>query len=214
MGAASILLAVAYSAHEAGRAVMNPTLISAADDLINLDLHEVAKLVRQKRVSPPELAKACLARIEALNPILNAFITVTAESALEQARQAETELQRGIWRGPLHGIPIALKDLIDTANVRTTAGSALLKDRVPREDAVVVQRIRNAGAVFLGKLNMHEMAFGPTTRAMSFFGPVRNPWATERISGGPLLPVYVSPHSAQTRAAQFDSQRHSAALLV
>jgi aspartyl-tRNA(Asn)/glutamyl-tRNA(Gln) amidotransferase subunit A len=90
-----------------------------------------------------------------------------------------------MWRSPLHGIPIALKDLIDTAGVRTTAGSALFKDRVPREDAVVVQRLRESGAVLLGKLNMYEVAFGPTTtKATSFFGGVSNPWATERISGG------------------------------
>lgn len=180
IGATSLVPAMSYSAHPSGIGMVK----LSADDLANLDLHAASMLVRQKKVSPVELARACLARIEALNPILNAFITVTADSALPQARQAEAELQRGIWRGPLHGIPIALKDLIDTAGVRTTAGSALFKERVPHEDAVVVQRLRAGGAVLLGKLNMHEMAFGPTTRRTSFFGPVRNPWATERISGG------------------------------
>ena len=164
--------------------MLNSAAVAAADDLANLELHEAADLVRLKKVSPVQLAQACLARIDALNPRLNAFITVTAESALAQARQAEAELQRGMWRGPLHGIPIALKDLIDTAGVRTTAGSALFKDRVPREDAVVVRRLRESGAVFLGKLNMYEVAFGPTTKATSFFGRVSNPWAIEHISGG------------------------------
>lgn len=89
-----------------------------------------------------------------------------------------------MWRGPLHGIPIALKDLVDTAGVRTTGGSALFKDRVPREDAAVVQRLRDGGAVFLGKLNMYEVAFGPTTKETRFFGRVANPWAIEHISGG------------------------------
>jgi aspartyl-tRNA(Asn)/glutamyl-tRNA(Gln) amidotransferase subunit A len=184
MGAASVASGMGYAAHPIGIAMLNAAVVTAGDDLAKLDLHEAATLVRRKKVSPVQLAQTCLARIEALNPILNAFITVTANSALAQARQAEAELQRGMWRGPLHGIPIALKDLIDTAGVRTTAGSALFKDRVPREDAVVVQRLRDGGAVLLGKLNMHEVAFGPTTRATSFFGPVRNPWATERISGG------------------------------
>ena len=103
--------------------MLNAAAVTAADDLANLELHEAATLVRQKKVSPVQLTQACLARIEALNPRLNAFITVTAESALAQARQAEAELQRGMWRGPLHGIPIALKDLVDTAGVRTTAGA-------------------------------------------------------------------------------------------
>ena len=168
MGAASVARGIGYSARPVGIAMLNATAVTAADDLANLDLHEAATLVRQKKVSPVQLAQACLARIEALNPRLNAFITVTGESALAQARQAEAELQSGKWRGPLHGIPIALKDLIDTVGVRTTGGSALFKDRVPREDAVVVQRLRDGGAVFLGKLNMYEVAFGPTTQADKF----------------------------------------------
>ncbi len=157
---------------------------TAPDDITSLKIHEVAALVKQRRISPVEITRACLARIEALNPLLNAFIAVTAESALSEARRAESEIQRGQWRGPLHGIPIGLKDLIDTAGVRTTAASALFKDRVPQEDAPVVQRLREAGAVFLGKLNMHEFAFGPTTRTTSYFERVRNPWALEHISGG------------------------------
>ena len=156
----------------------------SATDLASLTLQEAATLLRQKKASPVELTRACLARIEALNPVLNAFITITSESALAQAREAEAELQRGMWRGPLHGIPVALKDLIDVAGVRTTAGSALFKDRVAAEDAVVVQRLRQKGAVLLGKLNMYEVAFGPSTKATSAFGRVANPWSTEHISGG------------------------------
>jgi aspartyl-tRNA(Asn)/glutamyl-tRNA(Gln) amidotransferase subunit A len=104
-------------------------------------------MLRRKAVSPVELVRAFLARIERLNPALNAFITVTAEQAFQQARQAETEIQRGHWRGPLHGIPLALKDLIDTAGIRTTAASALFKDRIPSEDAEVVRRLKTAGAL-------------------------------------------------------------------
>ena len=91
----------------------------------------LAEKLRAKAVSPVEVTQGCLERIERLNPALNAFITVTAESALQQARTAEAEIQRGQWRGPLHGVPIALKDLIDTAGVRTTAASALFENRVP-----------------------------------------------------------------------------------
>src|SRR5207253_4243621 len=122
-----------------------------------------------------EITRACLGRIDALNPLLNAFITVTAKSALAEARQAESEVQQGNWRGPLHGIPIALKDLFDTAGVRTTAASALFKDRIPTEDAEVVRRLKVAGAVSLGKLNMHEFAYGGSS-IIGHFGPSRNPW--------------------------------------
>ena len=122
-------------------------------------------------------------RIEQFNPALNAFITVTAEAALAQARTAEAEIQRGTWRGPLHGIPIALKDLFDTAGVKTTAGSALFKDRVPQEDAEVVRRLKTAGVVLLGKNNMHEFAYGGTS-LVSHFGVVHNPWDLSRIAGG------------------------------
>jgi aspartyl-tRNA(Asn)/glutamyl-tRNA(Gln) amidotransferase subunit A len=144
---------------------------------------ETSELLRQGAVSPVELTKDCLARIEKLNPKLNAFVTVTAESALEEARQAEAEIRRGDWRGPLHGIPLALKDLIDTAGVRTTAASLLFKDRVPREDAEVVRRLKAAGAVLLGKQNLHEFAYGGSSM-ISAFGEVRNAWNQEHIAGG------------------------------
>ncbi|MFZ0771646.1 MAG: amidase [Candidatus Sulfotelmatobacter sp.] len=144
---------------------------------------ELAPRLRRKEVSPLELTRACLDRIEKLNPALNAFITVTPESALAEARAAEIEISRGEWRGPLHGIPVALKDLIDTAGTRTTAASALYQDRVPTEDAEVVRRLREAGAVILGKNNLHECAYGGSS-LISFFGDVHNPWDTGHIAGG------------------------------
>jgi aspartyl-tRNA(Asn)/glutamyl-tRNA(Gln) amidotransferase subunit A len=143
----------------------------------------LAPRLRRKEVSPLELTRTCLDRIEKLNPMLNAFITVTAESALAEARAAETEISRGEWRGPLHGIPIALKDLIDTAGTRTTAASALYQDRVPTEDAEVVRRLRRAGAVILGKNNLHEFAYGGSS-LVSFFGDVPNPRMATHIAGG------------------------------
>lgn len=151
--------------------------------MIDLNISEAAELLRQKKISPVDLANACLDRIECLNPVLNAFITVTQESALAQARVAEEEIQRGQWRGPLHGIPIGLKDLIDTAGVRTTCGSALFADRVPTEDAFVVQRLKRAGAVLLGKQNLQEFAYGGTS-ASSHFGAVHNSWDSKHIAGG------------------------------
>ncbi len=148
-----------------------------------LGLSEASQLVRNKNVSPVELTHECLSRIERLNPKLNAFITVTADSALAEARQAEGEIQHDGWRGPLHGIPIALKDLVDTAGVRTTGGSGVFKDRVPTEDAEIVRRLKAAGAVFLGKLNLHEFAYGGSS-ASSYFGPVHNPWNLDYSPGG------------------------------
>lgn len=130
-----------------------------------------------------EITRECLRRIERLNPVLNAFITVMAESALAEARAAESAIARGEWRGPLHGIPIALKDLIDTAGVRTTSASALHEKRVPSEDAEVVRRLREAGAVIIGKNNLHEFAYGSSS-IVSHFGDVHNPWDLGRIAGG------------------------------
>jgi aspartyl-tRNA(Asn)/glutamyl-tRNA(Gln) amidotransferase subunit A len=153
------------------------------DDLAALSLWDAAELLRGRKVSPVELTNACLARIERLNPALNAFITVTADQALVDARAAESDIARGRRRGSLHGIPIALKDLFDTAGVKTTAASAVFADRVPSQDAEVVRRLKQAGAVLVGKLNMHEFAYGDTS-AQSHFGPVRNPWDRQRISGG------------------------------
>ncbi len=164
------------STHAAGfhRADGDPALLTLA---------EASDCVRTKSISPVELTQACLRRIERLNPVVNAFITVTAEAALRQARELEAEAQLGRWRSPLHGVPVALKDLIDTAGVPTTAASAIFADRVPSDDAEVVSRLKAAGAVILGKLNMQEFAYGDTS-AESHYGPVRNPWDSERVAGG------------------------------
>jgi aspartyl-tRNA(Asn)/glutamyl-tRNA(Gln) amidotransferase subunit A len=155
----------------------------SGESLTSLSLDEASELVRTRKASPVELTRACLARIEALDSKLNSFVTVTAESALAAARQAESEIGRGQWQGPLHGIPIALKDLVDTAGVRTTAGSRVFAERVPDEDAEIVRRLKAAGAVLVGKLNMHEFAYGAST-VVSAFGAVRNPWALEFSAGG------------------------------
>jgi aspartyl-tRNA(Asn)/glutamyl-tRNA(Gln) amidotransferase subunit A len=153
------------------------------NQLTGLTLSEAADAVRIKAVSPVELTRACLARIEQLNPKLNAFITVTAESALAEARAAEAEIHANRWRGPLHGIPVALKDLIDTAGVKTTAACALFQDRIPHQDAEVVRRLKAAGAVFLGKHNLHECAYGGSG-IISHYGVVPNPWDPALVAGG------------------------------
>jgi aspartyl-tRNA(Asn)/glutamyl-tRNA(Gln) amidotransferase subunit A len=139
--------------------------------------------IRAREISPAELTHDCLRRIEKLNPKLNAFITVLGDQALDDARRAEQEIFRGNYRGPLHGIPIGLKDIIDTAGTSTTAASALFKDRVPDEDAEVVRRLRAAGAIILGKQNLHEFAYGASC-LISAYGEVHNPWDVSRLAGG------------------------------
>ena len=152
-------------------------------DVTQLTLADASSLIQSRHLSPVALVKACLERIDRFNPRINAFITVLHESALEQARVAEAEIAKGKLLGPLHGIPIGVKDNIDTAGVRTTAGSGVFADRVPTVDAEAVTRLRAAGAIIIGKLNMHEFAQG-TTSAISHFGAVRNPWNTDYIAGG------------------------------
>jgi len=171
-----------------GAAVLGQLGCSPSDRLIvadpaKLDLRDAARAVRDRSLSPVDLTRACLERIDRIDPELNAFITVTAETALAEARSAEADISNGGWRGPLHGIPIALKDNVDTAGVRTTAASAVFADRIPVDDADVVLRLKAAGAVILGKLNMHEFAMG-TTSAISHYGPVRNPWNPLHVAGG------------------------------
>ena len=152
--------------------------------MANLDsIVALAPRIRRKEVSPVDLTRDCLDRIEKLNPALNAFITVTAEAAMAAARAAEAEIFRGEWRGPLHGIPVAIKDLIDTKGTLTTAASAMHQNRVPAEDADVVRRLRQAGAVTLGKNNLHEFAYGGSS-LVSFFGDMLNPWNEAHITGG------------------------------
>lgn len=158
-------------------------------DLAFASIEEIARLFRKRKLSPVELTEIMLARIDQLNPKLNSYITLTTELALAQAKKAETELfaprgRKGYRdRGPLHGIPISLKDNIYTAGIRATAGSKILKDFVPTEDAAVVGQLKNAGAVILGKTNMHEFAYGVTSNN-PHYGPVRNPWDLSRIPGG------------------------------
>ncbi len=144
---------------------------------------EAARRLRAREVSSAELLKDCLRRIAELNPKLNAFITVTEDNACAEAIHADQELARGLDRGPLHGVPIALKDVFLTRGVRTTAGSKLLADYVPDHDAAVVERLAAAGAVLVGKTNMHELAYGITS-ANPHYGVVRNPRDPARIPGG------------------------------
>ncbi len=148
-----------------------------------LTLAELAASLRDKRVSPVEVTHAYLERIDALNESLNAYITVTADQALAEACRCEQEMLRGDYLGPLHGVPVALKDLYDTAGVPTTAASKIYAQRVPDEDATSVARLRAAGAVIIGKTNLHEFAYGVTTDS-SYFGPTRNPWDVARVAGG------------------------------
>jgi len=158
-------------------------MISDSGDPTQLTLTELGAAFRARRLSPVEATRACLDRIARLDPELHAFITVTGELALDRARAAEAELAAGRDRGPLHGVPIALKDLIDTAGVRTTGGSRVFEDRVPAEDAEVARRLRDAGAVLLGKLNLHEFAYG-ASGMIGGFPIARNPRNPAHITGG------------------------------
>jgi aspartyl-tRNA(Asn)/glutamyl-tRNA(Gln) amidotransferase subunit A len=151
--------------------------------MTEMTIAQASELLRRKQISPVEITKSCLDRIERINPSINAFITIMHDSVLAQAREAEKEIMAGHWRGPMHGIPIGLKDLIDTAGVKTTCASALFAERVPKEDAEVVRRLKRAGAVLIGKQNLQEFAWGGTSSS-SYFGAVHNPWDLDRIAGG------------------------------
>ena len=150
---------------------------------VDWPISRLAQLISTRTLSPVELTEMYLRRIERMQPHLNAFITITPEQALSSAHKAEQELAQGIIRGPLHGIPITLKDLIDTAGIRTTAGSRVLADHRPSVDASVARKLAEAGAILLGKTNLHEFAFG-TTSVNAHYGAVRNPWNTDLIAGG------------------------------
>jgi len=157
-------------------------------DLSHLTLAEASDLLLRREISSHELAQATLKRIERLDPLLNSYITVTEETALRQARQADAALQaaergQATLIGPLLGVPIGLKDLYETAGIRTTMGSTFFRENVPQEDAFVVQRLYEGGAVLVGKHNMHEIALG-VTNVNPHYGPCRNPWNRARVTGG------------------------------
>jgi len=153
------------------------------EDLTFLDIRSAAKLIEKRELSPVELTAAYLGKIEAYDPLINSYISVSADQALTEAQEAEAEIYQHGPRSVLHGIPIALKDLYETADIATTAGSCFFAHHIPLQDACTVDRLRSAGAVFLGKLNMHEIALG-VTNVNPHYGACRNPWDLERISGG------------------------------
>ncbi len=157
--------------------------MATASELIALDVASLSSKIRSREVSPVEVTEAYLGRIEELDAKLRTYITVTADLARAAAKAAETEIRAGKWRGPFHGIPVAVKDLLYTKGIRTTGGSKILADFVPDHDATVWKRLAEAGAVLLGKLNLHEFAYGVTS-ANPHWGAVRNPYDPERIPGG------------------------------
>lgn len=152
-------------------------------DLCDLSVHDLGGRIRRRDISPVEVVEAHLRRIEAVNPRLSAFFTVTGDRALDEARRAETEIAAGRWRGPLHGVPYGAKDIIETAGILTTHGSSFFRDHVPAEDAEGIVRLRRAGAILLGKTLTHEFASAATT-VNPHYGTARNPWKLDRITGG------------------------------
>ena len=174
-----------------GRAVGSPpagprrgATLMADTALLKLTIAELASKIKGKKgVSPVELTEAALAQADRLQPTLNAFITILHEQARRQAREQEAALMRGQYRGPLHGIPIGIKDNIATAGIRTTVGSKVLADHVPQEDAYVVSRCKEAGAIIIGKENLEEFAAGSTSNNLHY-GAVHNPWNLDHIPGG------------------------------
>ncbi len=171
------------------------------EEFIDLTITEAADLIHRRQISPVELTQAFVDRVGRLDVKINSFITVMADQALQRAQKAESELQRGETPdgrplGRLHGIPLAVKDLFETVGVRTTAGSKFFADYVPRSDAAVVAKLYDAGAIVLGKTNLHEIALGLTT-VNPHYGACRNPWALDRVPGGS------SGGSAAALAARF-----------
>lgn len=156
---------------------MNP------EKICYLGAGELSRLIQKREISPVEIVKAHLNRIESLEPILNSFITLLADQAMEAARKAEKEIQAGRYRGPLHGIPLGLKDLFYTKGIRTTSGSKIFDTFIPNVDGTVVTKLKEAGTILLGKLNMHPFAYGPTGENQEY-GHMHNPWNPELITGG------------------------------
>jgi aspartyl-tRNA(Asn)/glutamyl-tRNA(Gln) amidotransferase subunit A len=152
-------------------------------ELISRPISELAPLLRKRAISPVELFDATLQRIHRLQPKLNSFITITDEEGRQAAIRAEDEILHGHYRGPLHGIPISIKDLFATRGVRTTAGSKILGNWIPEHDATAVAKLHEAGMVMIGKAHMHEFAYG-VTNDNPHYGPARNPWDQARVPGG------------------------------
>ncbi|MBI4298069.1 MAG: amidase [Chloroflexi bacterium] len=152
-------------------------------DLYLLPIAEVARLIQGRKLSPVELVSAYLDRIDAVDKEVNAYITLMREAALSVAAEAEKAISRGEYKGPLHGVPVGLKDLFSIKGIRTTAGTEVMADLVPTEDCTVALKLKDAGAIILGKLNMTELAYDPTGENIHY-GDVRNPWSLERMSGG------------------------------
>src|SRR2546427_5395072 len=184
--------------------------------LLRLSLAEAADRIRRRALSPVGLIEAVLAQIDALNPALNAFTTlVPREQVLAGARAAEREIAAGHHRGVLHGIPVSVKDLIDTAGLRTTYGSGMFRDHVPTRDGAVPERLRAAGAVITGKTATHELGKGITTNNF-FFGATRNPWNLDHVpggsSGGGPPPAAACPRPLPPRARRGRPDPHPAAV--
>ena len=148
-----------------------------------MDITELSKQIRNRKISPVDLVKEKLDIIKEKNRDINAFITVAEKEALESAIVLEKELENKKVRGPLHGIPFAVKDLLFTKGIRTTSGSKIFKDFIPDDDATVIKKLKDAGAILIGKLNTHEFAYGPIGDR-SYFGPCRNPYNLNKITGG------------------------------
>jgi len=173
------------AAGAAAMAISSGTAAAAGDpeELAKLTISEASKKIHARQITCTELTRACIERSRVYNPKVNAYITLMHEEALKQSAQLDEEAAAGKFRGPLHGIPVALKDNIDTAGTRTTGGSAVFEDRFPDEDADVVRRLKQAGAIILAKANLQEFAMGGSS-ASTYFRPVRNPWALDRIPAG------------------------------
>jgi aspartyl-tRNA(Asn)/glutamyl-tRNA(Gln) amidotransferase subunit A len=158
-------------------------LTMSSADILELSLSDLSRLIAARELASSEAVRAALARLELLQNRLNAFITVLPGQALAEAKKADEEIARGRYRGPLHGVPVTVKDMFETAGVLTTGGSKILAQWVPETDAALVERLRAAGAIILGKTNLDEFGHGGTS-TLSHFGPVHNPWDLERIAGG------------------------------
>jgi aspartyl-tRNA(Asn)/glutamyl-tRNA(Gln) amidotransferase subunit A len=187
MNRRELLLAAAASAlpeilpARAGEA--RPAISSSPEDISGLSLADASRAIRSNALTSRALTLACLKNIEQQNQPINALITIMDDEALAQASLLDAEARQAKVRSPLHGIPIVLKDAIDTAGTRTTAASAQFENRIPDADAEVVRRLRQSGAVIIGKSNLAEFSLSPSG-ASSYFGPVRNPWDLERVTGG------------------------------